>query len=271
MKKRHSFIIALFLFLISCDENKIEQTSNETLDSKFDSMFSKTNIDTSESLNEISDEEILTFIEDEKTDPFKVEDSISGIGIISINYENDDAFKKLNIYDNKNKQILKIQINDSQVVTTYMGKKTTQYEEQDEPISPRYFSPSQEYFGLVFDCIDSTEEYYKVLLDKKSNTIGYIKKEENAFSFEPIESFVKGYIGLGFDINRLKNPVRKEPNEGSEIIDDPNIKKHNFWSMAMSKTEMKGDWIKVKLDNEKYGWVRWRKGNKFLIKMYFTC
>lgn len=271
MKIKQITFLSIFFVAFSCYEKKVEEEANKSLEIKFDSMFTKTNSDSTE-INKEDNEEILTYIEDNQTDPFKVEESMSGIGVVLINNENENSMYRLNVYDEKNKQILKIELNDSQVVTTYLGKKTTQYGEKNEPICPRYFSPSTDYFGLIFDCIDSTKEFYKVMLDRKNNTIGYIKKEENAFRFETYEDFVNGYIrSLGFDINRLTNPVRKEPNDKSDILDDPIIKKYNFWNMSISNTEMKGDWLKVKLDKEKFGWVRWRKGKKFQIKMYFTC
>lgn len=232
-------------------------------------MFTKSIVDSPNINEDLYEEEDLTLIED-KNYSFKPEDSIIGIGVISVNYDNESATKKLNVYDDKNKLILKIQLNDSQVVTTYNGKKITQYEE-DLPLNPRLFSANPEYFSLAFDCIDTTKTHYKVIVDRKTSSIGYIKKDEKSFIFETIEQYVKGWINLGFDINRLKNPVREEPDEKSKIIEDSNVKQYNFWSTSHFETELNGDWLKVKLAKDKYGWVRWRKGNKFLITMYFAC
>jgi hypothetical protein len=50
-------------------------------------------------------------------------------------------------------------------------------------------------------------------------------------------------------------------------MDHPDEKQYRIWSGE--SLEVHGDWIRVNtLKNEK-GWVRWKDGNKVLIRMYF--
>ena len=71
---------------------------------------------------------------------------------------------------------------------------------------------------------------------------------------------------VGFDFNRETNPLRESPIENSSIIKHPDQDKYKIWDGE--SLEVKDNWIKVKTVAKEIGWVKWRDGNKVLIRMY---
>jgi hypothetical protein len=213
---------------------------------------------------------------------FRPEDSIRGIGIMEIT----GFDEKYWIYDSTGKIMLTIEHCESDscngVGVFYKNKKyraDTLEPQFFDFFDPREFVPNPDYFSLTMDCMKRTDKYYEVIYNKKKNLRGYIKIKDRSFRYETVAQFIEEHTGLGCDFNREENPLRKEPNDSSTVIKNL-AGASKIWRaegiMVNNRATviMKGDWMNVEVYSGDYGeqgWIRWRKGNKILVRVYYAC
>lgn len=122
---------------------------------------------------------------------------------------------------------------------------------------------------IIFRCIDSTKQAYKIIVNENSDNFCWLSKMSN-IEFIDWLSYLEGcdYIQTG-------NLLRTTPDDSASIVFD----KDSCWKYNI--LTMKGDWIEVQTSGycniyeEKLnrqiikGWTKWRKGNKLMVgKMY---
>ncbi len=211
----------------------------------------------------------LDFLNKASEDPFMTENDISGQCFIRLS-DNFDYYKTPIIIRSTDKmEILRIEFSDSlgtttTVTTTFKGQSYKQFDNQN-PFNPWLFSDNSDYFRLAFECVDSTGTQYKVKINDEE--VVSISKDNTDFKKQEITDFVIDWTSLGFDFDRSANPLRESPN--GKIIIHADQKEYKIWTGE--SLEVKGDWIKVKTLKNEVGWVKWRSGNKVLIRMYFAC
>ena len=197
---------------------------------------------------------------------FETENKISGEFFITLTDTFDYYSNPIKIYNNQGREIVKIEFTENGITTWFKGKK---YQQNDfnNPLDPWLLSLNPDYFRLAFECVEITASDYIVLLNEKEK--GYISKSNLDFKTESTEDFVNGWMKVGFDFNRSTNPLRVEPIETSKIITNELLSKYKIWTGGF--LEMKGDWIKIRTVKDEIGWIRWRKENLILIRMYYAC
>ncbi len=259
--------LTILIFSSACGNQQADKSTPETSISNRDSIidttnYGETNVDT---INR-TQWTILAYL---NQDPFVMEDSIIGLGIVTISDTVDTYDRELSMYNASGKVIVTVEQQESDVITNYKGKAYNRYDSLN-PFSPRLYVTNPDYFRLAFDCIGSDNEFYTVIINRQTGEVAKIKKLDTFFKFETIEEFVDNWTGIGIDFNRSTNPLRKSPSDKSENINNDKQTKYKVW--RAEKISIKGDWIEIKVENtEEKGWIRWRQGNQILIRMYYAC
>jgi len=200
-------------------------------------------------------------------DKFEPDGQIKGIGVVEINLGRDSFDKDLIVYDSKGKPKITIRATEEDVVAKIGGKSFSRHDNAI-PFNPRLFGNNPDYFRLIFDCTKSIGMYYQVIVDQKTHEIGFIKKADSSFRFETMFEYVSEWTTIGLDFDRTENPLRQQPSDNATVISNDDQKKYKIW--RGEKIEMEGDWIKVKIRDNEQGWIRWRQGDKIIIKIYFA-
>lgn len=127
-------------------------------------------------------------------------------------------------------------------------------------IKPYQLKP--EYNLLVFSCVGEIGSYYSVVVNELQHEIKYIKKSDSFFIFETWENLIMDVFSI--DFNYKKNPLRILPSETSN-----KIKRYDNESFYYP-VKIKDDWLLIKDDSNKEGWIKW-KNNKgeLIITLYF--
>jgi hypothetical protein len=261
---RHIIILTIPIIISSCGNHRVDGS----LDNKIDTIYVSSEIDTAKNNDEISLTN-LDYLNSAPEYPFVAEDSIIGIGIVTLSDSINTYDEKLRIYDEAGKIMITVEQKDSDVITIFKGKTFDRYNATN-PLSPRLFITNPDYFRLIFDCISIGKDSYKVIISKQTGETAEIKKEDKFFQFQSMETFVDEWTTIGLDFDRSKNPLRKSPSDNSEIIKNNKEAKYKIWQAG--KKLMQGEWIKIQIENtNEKGWIRWKKGNQILIRMYFIC
>jgi hypothetical protein len=267
-------IITLTIVIIfsACGNQPADKSSIQSPISNKDSNTETNNYgkttDTIKSINR-SQWTNLDYLNQDSEYPFVAEDSIIGIGIVTISDTIETYNKKLSVYNTSGKVIATVELKESDVITVYRGKTYNRHDSLNL-FSPRLYITNPDYFRLAFDCTSSDNEFYTVIINRQSGETAKIKKHDKFFKFQTIEEFVDNWTGIGIDFDRSTNPLRKSPSDKAEDINNNKQTTYKIWSAE--KISIKGDWIEIKIeDTEETGWIRWRKGNQILIRMYYAC
>lgn len=208
-----------------------------------------------------------TLLENLNESPFEAEPVIVGIGVVQA------EGRDLIVYDDVGNRLVDIKATEDDVILTYKGKEFNRYA-TSIPIHSRHFGNNPDYFMLAFDCLKKTKDAYQIVLDKKKKLFGYIKQSDSSFKFLTAFEYVKGWATLGFDFDSQANPMREEPSDQSRLA---KTKFNQFRILRAEPLEYKGDWVKMKVTieeavmSEEVAWIRWRAGNKILVRLYFAC
>ncbi|WP_271855904.1 hypothetical protein [Patiriisocius marinus] len=208
----------------------------------------------------------LDYLNFDKNYPFETEKDISGLFFITPSITFDYYTEPIIVFDQENNEILRLRVGESDVITCFNGQKYNRYNTKN-PLSPWLLSLSPDYFSIAFECIETNDKFYIVRLN--DDQLGYIKKDNENFTKETVEEFVVRWTSLGFDFDRINNPLRAENSQSAKIITNELTGKYKIWTGEV--LEMKGDWLKIKSIKEEIGWIKWREGEKILIRMYYAC
>ena len=211
----------------------------------------------------------LDFLNFSKENQFNVESDIYGNCFIILSEEFDYYKKPIMISDEKLNVILKIEYNEIKgFVTTFKDKIYDKNNSLLNPFKPWLWSENPDYFNFALECVDTIGDFYKVKLNEID--FGLINKFNNDFRKQSINEFVLEYTSdpMGLDFDRNSNPLRREPNEKSKIIKHSEQSKYKIW--RATTIEIKDEWMKIETIKQEIGWLKWRDGNKILIRMYYS-
>jgi hypothetical protein len=127
-----------------------------------------------------------------------------------------------------------------------------------------------EYGLFILKCYGKTDKFYKVKLNGNITLVSTNLKN-NCIHFKNLKQYIMG----SYPVPTLQNPLRMNPNENADIV-------NNFDKWTYLPIKIKGDWVKMIDDKDCYsgeapspidisGWIRWRKDGKFIIKVAHTC
>lgn len=137
---------------------------------------------------------------------------------------------------------------------------------QDENIDIREYYP--DYSIIIFDGFPLKNGTYEVLVN---NNVYFLEYIEGYTIFEKWEDHIKRTFISTSD----SNPLREFSSDTSEIISNLDYENLNFVVF-----DVKEDWIYVECDINcegcpggqlVKGWIRWRKGNKLIVKLHYVC
>jgi hypothetical protein len=137
---------------------------------------------------------------------------------------------------------------------------------------PKEFFPDQLVLQFEFTKIDG--DIVDVFIEKGNGKIKRIKLENNLFRIESWKEHLIGCI-IDFDINL--NSIKKTASENALSVGYENSGEDYIFVIS----EIQGDWIKIECaeicgftcaSGKKYnGWVKWKEGQKILIKLLYSC
>jgi hypothetical protein len=110
---------------------------------------------------------------------------------------------------------------------------------------------------------------FEVIINEETGLKKYVKANDPSLKFEKWENHILKVFSVGF--NRKENPVLNVPQGRVKKVSMPDVPFH--------PVEVRGEWLKVKWDvangtenkGIKYdsGWVRWRKGERLLVELFY--
>ena len=129
-----------------------------------------------------------------------------------------------------------------------------------------------DYSEFNFRCKSRTGDWFEVIVNNENGIALWIK-QSNATKFMTWEEYLKDM----FAVDRLETynqKIRKQPTDTADEI------KYEARDCFQVKS-LKGDWIEIFTTDNceegknkteiKSGWIRWKQGDKLLIKYYPTC
>ena len=144
---------------------------------------------------------------------------------------------------------------------TNIGDYYLNTEEHNENFEPWVFGP--EIFGLAIRCIAQSETGYTIVVNEEKNIVKHLNKHEDLIFQTVEEHVVNRLISTDFSLN----PIRKNPDDEA-----PTLHATADETELTSSVELKGDWIKIKdtYSNKLLGWIRWKKGDRFMIWLCYS-
>lgn len=142
--------------------------------------------------------------------------------------------------------------------STYVEEGLFEYNDEFQPWA---FDSGIEVF--VIRCIGKTDSTYTVIVNENRDIVKHLKKHKS-LCFETVEKHVS-HLLVSTDFET--NPVRKTPSDNAAIVNTTEDETDLIHSI-----EVKDEWIKIEnLDTNKVlGWIRWKKGDRFMIKMFYS-
>lgn len=161
--------------------------------------------------------------------------------------------------------------NDSDLKSLFWAENAYKVSNNNEKCCANFHKPD---YGIMnFICLDQSDNNYKILVNDSVTKYMY---KNDLVSFKTWEDYIKSAMGLRRSLHDVSikpedNPFRTEPNDNAEIVDLVN----EFESMC--GLEVKGEWLKVRLDcsefcedevdceNSLEAWIKWRNGEELII------
>ncbi len=116
---------------------------------------------------------------------------------------------------------------------------------------------------LIFDLIGEGKGFYKVIANEETGLVKYIRKDDPSFKRQRWQE----YILSCFAVSALDktNSVRISPDgqHFKEYLDRSYIQ--------FEPLEIEGDWLKVKVNDNTDGWIKWRINGKLAISLFETA
>lgn len=192
-----------------------------------------------------------------------------GIGKIRILFENIGSIKKFTyiLYSQPSLD------SEKKEMTLIWNEMNNGYVEalNDDIIKIRDYHIDEPYYIILFDCLKEMNGFYQIVTNENSRETKWIQASATIV-FESWPIFLQKVFCVT-QIDTLKNPVRKNPDENSEILSNSD----GCWNVESTN----GLWIKVKYSEIDYdysdpkikdfrGWIKWRDNNNFLITYFLA-
>jgi len=131
----------------------------------------------------------------------------------------------------------------------------------DNAIKP--FAQKVENNVLVFRCVGVKGDFYKIIVNEGKKVAKYLRGSSPYFNYETWPEHILKVFSVDFDDR--KNPLRMQPSSESSRI---TFNADQFYHPI----EIKGEWLKVRDDDDKEGWVKWRgKDGALIIHLYYDA
>lgn len=130
----------------------------------------------------------------------------------------------------------------------------------NDKFKPLAFHP--DYFLLALTVTDKLNDRYEVTVNETTGLRKYLK-DKNFLLFRTWEEHILSVFSV--DFNEANNPLLEKP---SENADRAYYDKDEFYHPS----QIKGEWLQVKWGSEgswKYGWIKWKDGEKLLIELFY--
>jgi hypothetical protein len=119
-------------------------------------------------------------------------------------------------------------------------------------------------FLLIFKCIDKNGEFFKVVVNEATSTLKLISTNEKNLVFHTWEQHILNDV-FSVDFKLTQNPLREKPEVKSSS-------KPASKYQVYHPTKIEGDWLKVKDDEGKEGWIKWRdEKGVLLVNLFFDA
>jgi hypothetical protein len=131
----------------------------------------------------------------------------------------------------------------------------------DNEISPYAMKPENNL--LVFRCLKTEKEYFKIIVDENKQNIKYIKQSDTNFKYETLAEHIISVAFVGFDSE--KNPMYQEPNSNSKQL--LFNKDEDYYPI-----KIKGDWLMIGDSNNQNYWIKWRdKNGRLFLELFYDA
>jgi hypothetical protein len=137
---------------------------------------------------------------------------------------------------------------------------------------PKEFFPQQSV--IQFEYINLKSGVAEIFIDKAKNIKKRIRISGDMFK---AESWKEHLLGSMIDFNVKNNPIRFTKSNSSKSIGYENSEQDYVFVI----NEISGDWIKIECaeicdypcsSGKKYdGWIKWKSGDKLLIRLLYSC
>ena len=133
-------------------------------------------------------------------------------------------------------------------------------------LNPLVAKPDYELLHFRILGSDNTRLHIEFDKDDPYSAGYWTDKSQDGLKIVPELEYWQSYRSVS--VQPLLNPVRVKPSDDAEVV---------IREADLTITEYNGDWAKV-INNEcngdqtfKEGWIRWRNGDKLLVRIYYLC
>ncbi len=177
-----------------------------------------------------------------------------GLGLLKYKYVNEATYTKINFLNNKN-----------------FIRKSIPYDSIGSSDLFTYtFAYSLGNGLLTFNVIDTSNSNFQISNLKDSDNY-FISKADEDFEFLSWEDYLKGNV-FSIEFDHINNPLKKKPNYRSETIFIKELQDDFYVFLPI---DFKGDWMKVKWEDEKNntrtGWIRWKENGQLIIEIFYDA
>lgn len=151
--------------------------------------------------------------------------------------------------------------------TFYYDDSDGEFEYDNVNFRPFAFHP--DYFLLALKCVRKEAGRYQVIVNEETRLKKYVKTNDPFLRFETWENHILKAFSVGF--NRKENPVLNVP--------QGRVKKVVMKDSPFHPVGVRGEWLRVKwgvmdgTDGKRAkhnsGWIRWKKGDRLLIELFY--
>lgn len=131
----------------------------------------------------------------------------------------------------------------------------------DSAIAPYALKPEDRI--LVFRVIGRKNNAYSIVVNEERNIIKYLKPNIAYFNYETWQQHI--IKAFSVDFSPRKNHLKAAPLDTARSLP---FDKEQFYHPV----EIRGDWLKVKDDNNNVGWIKWRnRKGELLIQIFYEA
>lgn len=195
--------------------------------------------------------------------------SLVGVGILELSAGFDTYMMKPILRKEDSKTILDFVSKSEDVAEIYKGVTVSEFG-IDPRIAPRFFNFSDDFFYMTLDCIEVTDQFFVVLINRELGELAFFPRKDNRLNFYSFSDYAQRHAASGFEFNPSFNPLRTAPSDDAPIValhasSDPS-------SIFGASKQINYDWMEVEIrDTKEKGWLRWKKGDELLLQFNTGC
>lgn len=148
--------------------------------------------------------------------------------------------------------------------TFYYDDSDGNFEYANDRFRPFAFHP--DYFLLALKCVRKDSGRYEVIVNEETGLKKYVKANDHTLKFETWGDHILKIFSVSFD--RKVNPILEVP--------QGRVKRGAVPDVPIHPVKVKGEWLKVKWsatkgERAKYnsGWIRWKRGERLLVELFY--